>query len=215
MNHRLKQLITVGCLLMPALLIAMFPQLATFLQYDRIAITHGAWWQLFTQHFCHWSADHLFYDVIALVVLCIWASQYRMKQLWFVVLTSSLSISVGLYIFQPNLLYARGLSGIDCALMGMVMVHVYDRAKKEHDTTWLILVVISLLGFLAKTVYELMIKRTLFMDSQLAGIIALPLAHLIGCITGILIARFTMHKQPVLHRQDLARFHRAFSSSHH
>jgi rhomboid family GlyGly-CTERM serine protease len=215
MNTQLQKISHIVLILLPAMLVATFPQSMYRLQYDRIAITHGACWQLLTQHFCHWSADHLFYDALALVVLGMWAAQYSIKQLWLTLLASCITISAGLYLWQPDLLYARGLSGIDCALLGMVLYHVMYQARQEHDNLWQAIAGVSMVLFACKTAYEMITQQTLFMNSQQAQIIALPLAHLIGFITGLLLAWITTHKRPVPHHQGRARWRRVSASSCH
>src|SRR5258708_38375144 len=48
---------------------SLLPGAAEWMQYDRLAVAHGAWWRLLTSHFVHWSVDHLFWDVLAFGVL--------------------------------------------------------------------------------------------------------------------------------------------------
>ena len=182
-----KKIGSVALLLLPVILIAVLPALLPWLEYDRGAISNGQVWRLVTQNFCHWSWDHLFWDALAMIVLAIWALQYSLKQFWQMVILSSVMTSAGLYFWHADLIYARGLSGIDCALFGMVIFHVIKQAHHERDTRWLTLSLVSLIAFILKTTYEIHTQQTVFMDSTEAGIIALPLVHLIGLVCGMVV----------------------------
>ncbi|MEE8451607.1 MAG: rhomboid family intramembrane serine protease, partial [Thermoguttaceae bacterium] len=52
-----------------ACLTMAFPSLAEWLQYDRSAVAEGQLWRVATCHLTHWSLDHLFWDVVALLLL--------------------------------------------------------------------------------------------------------------------------------------------------
>ncbi len=175
-----QQLLFVGLCLLPALVLPLMGDAVGILEYNRFAITHGQWWRLVSQHWCHWSADHLFFDALAFAVLGLWAVHINLKETVLSLVISSLAISVGLFWLQPEMIVIRGLSGLDCALFGVVIVHVIRQAQHESDRFWFVVGWFALLSFVAKTAYELITHHTVFMDSVAAGIVALPLAHLIG-----------------------------------
>ena len=117
-------------------------------------------------------------------MLGLWAVRLDLKDTVLSLLISSVAISVGLYWLQPEMVVIRGLSGLDCALFGVVIVHVIRQAQQESARFWYLVGWFALLSFIAKTAYELITHQTVFMDSVAAGIVALPLAHLIGLGVG-------------------------------
>lgn len=189
-----KQILTVALLMAPALVIPFVPGLSELLQYDRAAIAYGQHWRLITQHWCHWSMDHLLYDMIALVVLGFWAIRYSIKECLITVMTSAVTISIGMVLWQTDQLYIRGFSGIDCALFGMVLFHVVKQAVHERDRLWMIVAILSAIGFVSKTGYEIITQHTVFMDGDAAGMIPLPLTHLIGFVTAMAISLYRQGK---------------------
>ena len=76
-----KQFIAILILMLPALIIPMIPGMSELLQYDRLAIADGEVWRLMTQHWCHWSMDHLFFDLFEVMIAPL-ACQLRRKR-WF------------------------------------------------------------------------------------------------------------------------------------
>lgn len=194
---------SVTLLLLPAILITGLPALLPWLEYDRDAISEGQVWRLVTQNFCHWSWDHLIWDALAATVLALWATQYSIKQFLQTIILSSVMTSTGLYFWQADLIYARGLSGIDCALFGMVIFHTIQQAHHDRDTLWLTLSLVSLTAFIFKTIYEIHTQQTVFMDSIEAGIIALPLVHLIGLVCGMVVPVIAKYKKTPIYNHAM------------
>jgi hypothetical protein len=49
--------------------ITLSPQMTSWLEFNRPAILHGEIWRTLTGHFTHWTASHLFWDIIVFLVL--------------------------------------------------------------------------------------------------------------------------------------------------
>jgi rhomboid family GlyGly-CTERM serine protease len=173
-------------LVLPALVVALNPALGEALQFQREAVADGEWWRIITCHWTHWSMDHLIWDAFpfALLVLLAWRISPR-RMLWTLGLSAVL-IPVGAWIFYPQVLTYRGLSGLDSALFLLVALDLCRSATRDRQWVTVVLVAALLAGFMAKVLFEVITGTTLFADS--AFFVPLPLAHLIGAQCGALAA---------------------------
>ena len=180
-------------LVLPAVVVAMNPVLAEALQFQREAVAGGEWWRVITCHWTHWSLDHLIWDAFpfALLVLLAWRASPR-RTLWTLGLSAVL-IPVGAWIFYPQVLTYRGLSGLDSALFLLVALDLCRSATKDRQWATVVLVAALLAGFMAKVLFEVTTGTTLFADS--AFFVPLPLAHLIGAQCGALAAAGNLRPQ--------------------
>ena len=69
-----------------------------WLQLDRGGLEDGQVWRLFTGHFAHWSADHLWWDLAAFVVLAGFVESRSRGRMLGCVAVSSLAISGGFVV---------------------------------------------------------------------------------------------------------------------
>lgn len=168
-----------------AVAVSLLPGVAEWLQYDRQAVAQGAVWRLVTSHFVHWSGEHLLWDVLALGVLGQICEQDGTKWLLVCVTVSAMVISLSLWIAEPQMLTYRGLSGIDSALFAMLAVRIGQAAVINKNWMRLGLAGVVSAGFVAKMVFELLTGDTLFVDSSTAGMVPVPLAHVVGSLVGV------------------------------
>ncbi len=149
------------------------------LDFDRPLINAGSWWLLITGHLCHLDWQHLILNNAALLI--IWELFYRgyspIKAV-FEFFTLGLVISFCIYLFNPQIQWYVGLSGI---LHGLFVIGI---AKDIFRKNWISIVVAF--GFIAKIVWEQSVGITtgfLFEnDSVLVD------AHLYGAIGGLIFA---------------------------
>src|SRR5262245_60321607 len=85
-----------------AIIVSLVPGMATWLQYDRLAVAHGAFWRLFTSHFVHWSMEHLFWDALALGALGWMCEREGGAQFLTTVAAAALAIPLTLSFAQPQ-----------------------------------------------------------------------------------------------------------------
>jgi len=155
----------------------------TALQFDRMALVHGEIWRLFTGHFTHFGGDHLRWDVIAFLAFGSLV-EIRSRTGFVVCLgVSCLAITLGVALFQPQFAIYRGLSGVDSAMFGFVSADLLRSGWRERDRVMFGLGALALAGFAGKSVFELATGSTLFVATH-SVFQAVPLAHLIGAITG-------------------------------
>ena len=167
------------------LLAFALPQAGEWLQYDRSAIAEGQWWRIITSHLTHWTGSHLLWDLIMFVALAVSAQRISKSCTYVTLLISAILIPIAVWIFQPEMIHYRGLSGLDSALYVFVLLELI---KKKSTKTKSALLWIMLISFAAKVAYEFITGNTLFVQSMGANISGVPLAHLVGGISGAIFA---------------------------
>lgn len=167
-----------------ALALGLSSAAAAALQLDRVAFGGGAWWQLLTGHFTHWTGDHLAWDVLAFLALGGFVELHSRRAFAAVALGSALVISVGVLWLAPALATYRGLSGIDSALFTTAAAILLRRARAARSVVGTVLPLAALLGFAGKIAFELTTGRALFVASS-AAFVPVPLAHLLGALVGL------------------------------
>jgi len=171
-----------------AVAIAILPPLGELLQFDRAANAGGEAWRLATCHLCHWNFEHLKWDLLMFAVLgavCEWRNPRRMR--W-CVLAAATAVSVLVTVQFPEIAFYRGLSGIDTALFTLLAIDLLRDAVRDRN--WLLATATGgmLYGFAAKTLFEAATGRTIFVDRETAGFLALVWDHVIAGAVGILCA---------------------------
>lgn len=140
--------------------------------------------QLWTAHFSHWSMGHFFWDALMFVLLGGLIEKADRRLLGRLLLVASPVILLSVWIFGDHVAY-RGLSGLDSALYG---ASVFILVKRQRLHLSVGLVAIGL--FLAKCLFELLSGTTFFVSDLPSGVSPVPLAHLVGILSGILISWF-------------------------
>ncbi len=182
-----------------AIVICFLEPLARNLQSDPAAIASGELWRIVTCHLTHWSLDHLFWDVLVFVVAGAICEQENRSRFLACLGISAVAIPLAVWIVQPDLVFYRGLSGIDSALFILMAVTALEDAIRKRDLGWAIAVGLLSIGFIGKTIYEFTTGDTLFVDSQTAGMTPVVLAHVVGAVIGVAtatIGRTTVRPRP-------------------
>lgn len=150
-------------------------------------------WRFVTSHWVHWSFEHLLWSGGAFLVLGIVCELRSRRRFLATTLAAAVAIPVALRMFQPDLQYYGGLSGIDSALFGLICAqdlctHVRNRLTKPVVPAWksMAIPIALLIGFLAKIGYEFFTGAALFV-SHSDMMVPVPLAHLVGVAVGLLI----------------------------
>lgn len=115
-----------------ALLVALQlagPNVRAALRYERADVASGQLWRLLTAHFVHFDAAHLLMNAAALIVVWMLFVQLATLRQWCgVVLLSALVVTSGLYVFQTDVDWYLGLSGL---LHGLWMAGALLSWKRE------------------------------------------------------------------------------------
>lgn len=159
--------------------ISLFPGEATlsWLQYQRLAILDGQLFRIFTGHFVHTNTYHGLVNLIGLVLIG-YLSSYHMgaKDWWLGLLFSTLLVSGGLLLFDPQLQWYRGLSGV---LHGIAVLLILKARQMAGIMRALIL-----LGLVVKLILE-QSQSGFWSSEQLLGAPVIVDAHLFGVVGGI------------------------------
>lgn len=146
--------------------------------YDRAAILAGESWRVITGHAVHFTAEHLFWDIVGFVVLGAIIERRSRAAMLATVAASGLAISGWLLALAPTIVTYRGLSGIDSALLACAAVLCMRQRP--------ILSITALLGFGGKVGYEVATGQMLFAQ-DLGGAAGLPMVHAIGAAVGLAV----------------------------
>ncbi|MEA2011905.1 MAG: rhombosortase [Verrucomicrobiota bacterium] len=163
-----------------------FPIATEMMQFDRDCLMKIQLWRLITGHFTHFSVNHLVWDLVVFVSLGIACSVKDMKKFVTVVILSPLIISIIIWFVRPDIQFYRGLSGIDSALFTLFALNIMKESLKQGKKDFSFFMgIIMILSITSKTIFEYISVETLFTSS--ANFIPLPLAHLAGIISALLI----------------------------
>lgn len=171
-----------GCI---ACLAFFIPAVSSHLQYDRDRIGAGEIWRLFTSHWTHWSAEHLFWDLAVFVVFFLWSLRIHARYTWILLGSASLIIPCGIYWLLPGMSYYRGLSGLDTALFVFVVMHWMRIMKQRDDRAGRILILFTLAGLGLKIALEAITGEAVCVTNMAPHVMVVPLAHVIGVLIGL------------------------------
>ena len=170
-------------LMFAALGIQSMAGLSEALQWHRSQFEGLTW---FTSHLCHWSWEHLLWDVAAFALLSFLSLRIQPSRYAPTLLIAALLIPLEIQFFQLHLNSYRGLSGLDCALFGLVIAALWRHEPgQEKNRPARGLALTATIGFLAKSIYEQSTGSTIFVASNEALFVPVPSAHLIGFVTGV------------------------------
>ncbi len=156
------------------------------LEFTRDAFARGEIWRLFTAHLTHFDAAHLRWDVFALLLLGSMA-EIKSRRDWVVaILASAPLITLAVWRLQPHFEVYRGLSGLDCAACGVVTGHLLRDGWRGRDLPVFLLGSAACAGALAKCGYEFVTGSPFFVG-ETGAFTPVPLAHLIGIASGVLV----------------------------
>ncbi len=185
--------------------LALAPGAAAWLQMDREAIAAGQWWRLLTCHLVHWNDEHAWWDVAVFAVLGGLCEARGRRTCAMCLALSGSAIGLGVWLLLPDLDTYRGASGIDSALFGLLLVALLREGGPWPAWRGACMVGV-VLGFAAKVAWEAASGQTIFVDSNAAGMIPVPMVHALGGAIGatVGIAR-AVPRPPVTMRRGAAR----------
>jgi len=154
------------------------PGAAAALEYDRAALARGELWRAATGHFAHFDASHFAWDTATVLGLGL-ATEANSRPRMIVALTlAAAAISAALWFLQPSFHSYRGLSGLACALGGLVAGNLLRHTRRAARVCGLLI----LLFVGGKCAHETLAGTTLF--AAPGRYVPVPLAHLVGLVVG-------------------------------
>ena len=148
------------------------------LRYDRQMLIEGELWRIFTGHLLHLNSAHLWLNMAGVLIVASFFNGSCSVRQWLLLLVFSAAwISLGLFLFVPNMLWYMGLSGV---LHSLFVVGAWNE-RQHHQFSGNIL----LLLLLAKVIVEQMGGGLEASEEMIGATIAVD-AHLFGVIAGVL-----------------------------
>lgn len=86
---------------------------------------------------------------------------------------------------MPQLLWYRGLSGLDSALFALLLTTLTGEEIHAKRWTWVVGLAVFAVAFVAKVGYEWMTGLTLFVGSFSSSVVPIPLVHVVGAAVGL------------------------------
>lgn len=179
-------------LAMVAVVLWLVPGAGEAFELQPAGLSRGEGWRMLSGHFTHWSLDHLVWDAGVLLLLGAACEARGRARFALVVGLSCVAIAAGLAVWAPGLHRYRGLSGIDAALFSWMAVVTLREHWRARDLGAFAVALALVLGFAAKVAFETTAGATLFVDSASAGMVPVPLAHVLGGLVGLLAAAATV-----------------------
>ena len=152
-------------------------------QFAREEIQMGQWWRFLSANFVHLSWQHLGMNVLGLVLIYAFFPRVLSWNAWVIVLLlCSLSVTFGIWLFNPNIVWYVGLSGALHGLLVILLVLDYVRHKSRLN-------ILLLIAIFAKLIWEIL-KGPMPGSEGIAGGPVVVQAHLYGFIGAILMLSF-------------------------
>jgi rhomboid family GlyGly-CTERM serine protease len=168
-----------------AVAVHLIPGAPERLELNRAAIISRELWRILTGHFVHFGGDHLLWDVLVFVVLGSICERLDRRRFLWTIVGSTLLISTIVAMCLPSIEAYRGLSGVDSALFGLLTGMLFTRCTHACNRIGAIAVLGMVIAFSLKIAIEVRLGVTVFADSHGGGYAPVPLAHLVGLITGL------------------------------
>jgi membrane associated rhomboid family serine protease len=136
----------------------------------------GAAWRIATCHFTHFTYEQLAWDALVFLLLGIACARVDRGAFRATLLASVVVIPIAVLAFS-NVTTYRGLSGIDSALFGFLLVSESRRNR---------IVALCGIAFAAKMIFEMRTGASVFVHSD--AFTAVPVAHMAGAFVGVSVA---------------------------
>ena len=166
-----------------ALAVAAAPEIVGLLRLDQSAVLGGEIWRLWTGHLVHGSAQHLAWNVAALIGLGFLFERAIGRNFTALVLIGGAVVGAGVFVLQPEIDTYLGLSGVlNTIWVGGAVI----AARGERG--WMRAVYfVAVAAGLSKILFEAWTGLSIFTDPGALGGRPLVLAHALGSLAGCAI----------------------------
>lgn len=167
----------LGLLILALVLLSLLGESGRLaLRYEREAVLQGEYWRLLTGHLVHGSWQHLLMNGLGLGLVAALFDRHYSLQAWLLIaLFSVVAIDLGFVLYEPQLLWYVGLSGV---LHGALAAGAVAWWRHESKLLALLLSVI----FVGKLAWEQW-HGALPLSGDLPVVVD---AHLYGAIGGVI-----------------------------
>ena len=160
----------------------VLPGLPNALVYDRSEILAGGIWRLFTGHWVHFSASHLFFNLLAIGVAGCVIEVRRYPHFPVLCVLSGLAIGTGLLVLEPGMHNYGGLSGLATSAFYFLALH---GMKERGPLRWLC--VSAFLIMTCKIFYELWTGQAVFVESSAVPFVPAVQSHVMGALMALMV----------------------------
>jgi rhomboid family GlyGly-CTERM serine protease len=143
--------------------------------FDRVAITHGEWWRLFTAHWVHSDTAHAGWDITALLVLGVVFEARLQWRLPLAFLIGTIGVDVWLWWGIPALCYYCGLSGILNSLLIVGLLQLWCDIRHP-------LILLTGVSTVVKLLVEINTGQALLTQTAWPSV---PTVHAAGLLCGL------------------------------
>jgi rhomboid family GlyGly-CTERM serine protease len=151
-----------------------------WLQYDRVAIMDAEIWRLLTGHFVHLGLTHYYLNAIAVILVWVAVGEYFTNRQWLIATAVTITgVNIGLWFFDPQLIWYVGMSGFLHGLLVAGIVKGFQFLPREA--------VLGGLVVLVKIVYEQTLGPFPGSEQSAGGSVVVD-SHLYGALAGLAVA---------------------------
>lgn len=169
-----------------AIIVYSFPRLSSLLVYDRQAILSGELWRLLTAPLVHFSASHIFWDILVFSVAGFAINASRFPCFWLVCSFTAFIPSVIFLMAFPNLEYYGGLSGLATGAAAYFCLCSMFKTRRKRLIWLLILVVMG-----TKIFIEAAMDESIFVQAESIPFQVLPSVHIVGYLGALATIAWT------------------------
>ena len=160
------------------------------LRYESSLVSQHEFWRLITAHFVHLGWSHFGLNMFGFFALwMIYGGVYSAKYWLFILFFSALGISVFLLLFDQDVMWYVGMSGVLHAIYAAALVNLLLQSICLDKACFQIEDVILLIMLILKLVYEQFLGAVPFTESSSGGPVVVN-AHLYGAIIGCICSFF-------------------------
>ncbi|MEP4889643.1 MAG: rhombosortase [Aliiglaciecola sp.] len=166
------------------------PTTSEYLALQRGSLAEGNYWQFLTANFVHTNTNHLLLNIAGILLLwAIHGQYYTVKNYLIGIVLLSICVTLGIYLFSPNLVWYAGLSGV---LHGIFVYGAYLDICNKVKFGWLLM-----LGVWLKVLHEQLYGADQMISDLIAANVAVD-AHLYGAVGGLVCICISLVKNNYL-----------------
>ena len=160
------------------------------LRYQRDLLENHELWRLLTSHLLHHGWNHLFLNLLALILIIQIFKERSPSRWWLESLICALGVSLGIYFLNPEVFRYVGFSGLTHGLLAAAIIDKLHIQPKIYGAL--------LAGLSAKLFWEQIAGPLPLAEESMRGSILVD-AHLYGALSGFLLAlTIKIHQNKVL-----------------